>query len=157
MRDVVIIGGARTAIGNYMGSLAGFTSVDLGVFAVKGALQKTGVDIGDIQCLVAGHVNQSGAPGNSARHIAVRSGLPIASYAYTIHQQCASSMRAAECLSQDIMLGKYDIGIVVGIESMSTAPYLLMGARKGVAHPFAPAAVPPTRLLSNPFSLLKEA
>ncbi len=131
MRDVVIIGGARTAIGNYMGSLAGFNSVALGIFALKGALEKTGVAMGDLECLVAGHVNQAGAPGNSARHIAMRAGLPITSYAYTVHQQCASSMRAAECLSQDIMLGKYDVGVVVGIESMSTAPYLLMGARKG--------------------------
>lgn len=131
MKDVVIIGGARTAIGNYMGSLAGFNSIELGVIAVKGALDKTGVAIGDLESLVCGHVNQAGAPGNSARHIAMRSGLPITSYAYTVHQQCASSMRAAECLSQDIMLGKYDVGIVVGIESMSNAPYLLTGARKG--------------------------
>ena len=131
MREVVIVGGARTAIGNYMGALANFNSVELGVIAAKGAIQKTGIDIGILQELIAGHVNQAGAPGNSARHIAMRAGLPIESFAYTVHQQCASSMRAAECLSQEIMLGKIDVGIAVGIESMSTAPYVLMGARKG--------------------------
>ena len=61
----------------------------------------------------------------------MRAGLPIESFAFTVHQQCASSMRAAELLSQEIMLGKVDAGIVVGVESMSSAPYLLMGARKG--------------------------
>jgi acetyl-CoA C-acetyltransferase len=131
MREVVIIGGARTAIGNYMGSLSGFSPVELGVFALKGAIEKTGVDINAIQEVIAGQCNQAGAPGNSARHIAIRAGVPIESFAFTVHQQCASSMRASELLSQEIMLGKIDIGAVVGIESMSNAPYLMFGARKG--------------------------
>ena len=131
MREVVIVGGARTAIGNYLGSLSGFNAVELGVLALNGAIAKTGVDKSLIQEIVVGHVNQAGSPGNSARHIAMRAGLPIESFAFTVHQQCASSMRAAELLSQEIMLGKVDAGIVVGVESMSSAPYLLMGARKG--------------------------
>ena len=131
MREVVIAGGARTAIGNYMGSLAQYNSIELGVLAVKGAIEKTGIDSGLVQEVVAGHVNQAGAPGNSARHIALRAGLPVESFAYTVHQQCASSMRAADCLCQSILLGRVDVGIAVGIESMSSAPYLLMGARKG--------------------------
>jgi acetyl-CoA C-acetyltransferase len=61
----------------------------------------------------------------------MRAELPIESFAFTVHQQCASSMRASELLSQEIMLGKIDIGAVVGVESMSNAPYLLFGARKG--------------------------
>lgn len=131
MREVVIVSGARTAIGNYMGSLAGYGPIDLGVFALKGAIQKAGIDSAAIQELVAGQCNQAGAPGNSARHVAMKAGLPVESFAFTVHQQCASSMRGAELLSQEIMLGKVDIGAVVGIESMSNAPYLLFGARKG--------------------------
>ncbi|HPD56222.1 MAG TPA: thiolase family protein [Smithellaceae bacterium] len=131
MRDVVIVGGARTAIGDYMGSLSGLNPVQLGVVALKGALAKAGIDKNMIQEVVAGQCNQAGAPGNTARHIAMGAELPVESFAFTVHQQCASSMRGAELLSQEIMLGKIDIGAVVGVESMSNAPYLLFGARKG--------------------------
>lgn len=131
MREVVIISGARTAIGNYMGSLSGFSPIELGVFALNGAIHKAGIETCLVQEVIAGQCNQAGAPGNSARHIALRAGLPIESFAFTVHQQCASSMRAAELLSQEIMLGKIDVGAVVGVESMSNAPYLLFGARKG--------------------------
>ena len=131
MREVVIISGARTAIGNYMGSLSGFSAIDLGVFALKGAIEKAGIDKGVLQEVIAGQCNQAGSPGNSARHIAMHADLAIESFAFTVHQQCASSMRASELLCQEIMLGKIDCGVAVGIESMSNAPYLLFGARKG--------------------------
>ncbi|MBN1473051.1 MAG: thiolase family protein [Syntrophaceae bacterium] len=131
MREVVIVSGARTAIGDYLGSLSGISPVQLGVIALKGAIAKAGIDKNLIQEVIAGQCNQAGAPGNTARHIALGAELPTESFACTIHQQCASSMRGAEFLSQDIMLGKVDIGAVVGVESMSNAPYLLFGARKG--------------------------
>lgn len=131
MREVVIVGGARTAIGDYMGSLSGLTPVQLGIIALKGALAKAGIDKNLIQEVVCGQCNQAGAPGNTARHIALGAELPAESFAFTVHQQCASSMRGAELLSQEIMLGKIDVGAAVGVESMSNAPYLLFGARKG--------------------------
>jgi len=131
MREVVIVSGARTAIGDYMGSLANHTPIQLGVIALTAAIAKAGIDKNLVQEVIAGQCNQSGAPGNSARHIALGAELPVESFAFTVHQQCPSSMRASELLSQEIMLGKIDIGAVVGIESMSNAPYLLFGARKG--------------------------
>lgn len=131
MRQVVIVGGARTAIGDYMGSLSGLTPVQLGIIALNGVLAKTGVAKDLIQEVICGQCNQAGGPGNTARHIALGAGLPVESFAFTVHQQCASSMRASELLSQEIMLGKIDVGAVVGVESMSNAPYLLFGARKG--------------------------
>jgi acetyl-CoA C-acetyltransferase len=131
MREVVIVSGARTAIGDYMGSLSGLSSVALGVAALKGAIAKAGIDKNLIVEVVAGQCNQAGSPGNTARHIALGAELPAESFAFTVHQQCASSMRGSELLSQEIMLGKIDIGAVVGVESMSNAPYLLFGARKG--------------------------
>jgi acetyl-CoA C-acetyltransferase len=131
MREVVIVSGARTAIGDYMGSLSGLSPVQLGVAALKGAIAKAGIDKNIIQEIVAGQCNQAGAPGNTARHIALGAELPIESFAFTVHQQCASSMRGSELLSQEIMLGKIDVGAIVGVESMSNAPYLLFGARKG--------------------------
>jgi len=131
MREVVIVSGARTAIGDYMGSLSGLSSVALGVAALKGAIAKAGIDKNLIVEVVAGQCNQAGSPGNTARHIALGAELPAKSFAFTVHQQCASSMRGSELLSQEIMLGKIDVGAVVGVESMSNAPYLLFGARKG--------------------------
>jgi len=114
-----------------MGSLSGLTPVQLGVAVLKAAITKAGIDKNLIQEVIAGQCNQAGAPGNTARHIALGAELPVESFAFTVHQQCPSSMRASELLSQEIMLGKIDIGAVVGIESMSNAPYLLFGARKG--------------------------
>jgi len=131
MREVFIVSGARTAIGDYMGSLSGLTPVQLGIIALKGAIAKAGIDKNLIQEVICGQCNQAGAPGNSARHIAMGAELPAESFAFTVHQQCASSMRGSELLSQEIMLGKIDIGASVGVESMSNAPYLLFGARKG--------------------------
>lgn len=114
-----------------MGSLSGLSSVALGVAALKGAIAKAGIDKNLIVEVVAGQCNQAGSPGNTARHIALGAELPAESFAFTVHQQCASSMRGSELLSQEIMLGKIDVGAVVGVESMSNAPYLLFGARKG--------------------------
>jgi len=114
-----------------MGSLSGLTPVQLGIIALKGAVAKAGIDKNLIQEVICGQCNQAGAPGNTARHIAMGAELPAESFAFTVHQQCASSMRGSELLSQEIMLGKIDIGASVGVESMSNAPYLLFGARKG--------------------------
>ena len=105
--------------------------MQLGILALKGAISKAGIDKNAIQEVVCGQCNQAGAPGNTARHIALGAELPVESFAFTVHQQCASSMRGSELLSQEIMLGKIDIGAAVGVESMSNAPYLLFGARKG--------------------------
>ncbi len=131
MNDVVIVGCARTAIGGYMGSLSGRGAVDLGIIALNGAVEKAGIDKAVLQEVVCGQCNQAGSPGNTARHVAMGAGLSEASFAFTVHQQCASSMRGAELLAQEIMLGKVDAGAAVGVESMTNAPYLLMGARKG--------------------------
>ena len=131
MKEVVIVSGARTAIGDYMGSLSTFTPMQLGITVLNAAIAKAGIDKKMVEEVVAGQCNQAGGPGNTARHVALGAGLPVESFAFTVHQQCPSSMRASELLSQEIMLGKIDCGAVVGVESMSGAPYLLFGARKG--------------------------
>ena len=131
MKEVVIVSGVRTAIGDYMGSLSSLSPVQLGVTVLNAAIAKAGIDKKLIEEVIAGQCNQAGAPGNTARHIAMGAELPVESFACTVHQQCASSMRGAEFLSQEIMLGKINIGAIVGVESMSNAPYLLFGARKG--------------------------
>lgn len=130
-REVVIVGAARTAIGGFMGSLKDVSAIDLGVAALKGALAQSGVDAGLVEEVVAGCCLQAGSPGNVARHVALRSGVSVDAPAVTINQQCPSSMRCTEIAAQQIMLGKTDIEAVVGTESMSQAPYLLLKARTG--------------------------
>ncbi|HWQ75871.1 MAG TPA: thiolase family protein [Syntrophomonas sp.] len=131
MKEVVIVGGARTPIANFQGSLEPFRAHELGVIALKAAMEKTRIDPHLIEEVMVGHVNQAGSPGNSARWVTLKSGCPVETISTTVHQQCPSSMRAADILSQEIMLGRVEVAAAVGQESMSNAPYLLMGARKG--------------------------
>jgi acetyl-CoA C-acetyltransferase len=131
LKEAVIVAGARTAIGDYMGSLQSLKAHELGTLALKGVIDKAGIDPNLIEEVIAGHVNQAGAPGNSARWVTLKAGCSVETTSTTVHQQCPSSMRAADFLSQAIMLGRIEVGAVVGMESMSNAPYLLMGARKG--------------------------
>jgi len=131
MREVVIVGGARTPIGDFLGTLKDFTAVQLGTIALKAAMQKAGIKPNQIEEVAAGHVYQAGCKGNPARQVTIHSGCPVETVSVTINQQCPSSMRAAEVISQEIMLGKIDIGAVVGHESMTNIPFLLLNARKG--------------------------
>lgn len=131
MRDVVIVGFARTPIGDFFGGLKDFTAVDLGVIALKAAIEKVGIQPELIEEVVGGHIYQAGCKGNTARQVALGANCSIQTVASTINQQCASSIRATEILSQEIMLGKVDIGAAVGYESMTNVPYLMPKARSG--------------------------
>ncbi len=121
----------RTPIADFLGSLKDFTAVELGTIALKVALNQAALEPGQIEEVVAGMGNQAGCKPNPARQVALGAGCPVETYAATVNQQCASSMRATEILAQEIMLGKVDAGAAVGPESMSNIPYLLPGARKG--------------------------
>lgn len=131
MREVVIVSGMRTPIGDYFGSLKDFSAVDLGVIALKAALEKAGLNASQIEEVVAGQGLQAGCKGNTGRQVALGAGCSVETVGVTVNQQCPSSMRAAEILSQEIILGKVDIGAAVGIESMTNIPYLLPKARGG--------------------------
>jgi acetyl-CoA C-acetyltransferase len=131
MREVVIVGAKRTPIGDFLGSLKDVSPVDLGVVAVNAALAQAGVKpemIGELAC---GMIFKAGAKGNPGRQIQLKCGMPVDGYAYTVDQQCGSGMKAFELASQSILLGKTEIAVAVGAESMSQAPYLLKSAREG--------------------------
>jgi len=132
MEEVVIVGAARTPIGDFLGSLKTVPAVELGIIAVKGALAKAGVHANLVEDVVGGMVYKAGAKGNPARQVQIGVGIPIEAAATTVDQQCASSMRALEIASQQIMLGKSRVSVVVGMESMSRAPHLLLNQRTGV-------------------------
>lgn len=131
MRDVVIVSGARTPIGDYFGALKDFTAVDLGVIALKAAIEKAGIHSDQIEEVMGGQIYQAGCKGNTARQVALGANCSIQTVAATINQQCASSLRATEILAQEMMLGKIDVGAAVGYESMTNVPYLLPKARNG--------------------------
>jgi len=132
MNDVVIVSGVRTAVGDYLGALKDVKMVDLGVIALKAAIERAGIEAGLIEEVVCGTPDAAGAKANPGRQVAIHAGCSWEAVACTINQQCVSSMRAAEIMSQEIILGKVDVGAVVGCESMSNVPYYLMGYRNGV-------------------------
>jgi acetyl-CoA C-acetyltransferase len=131
VREVVIVSGKRTPIGEYFGAFKDLSAVDLGIHALKGAVEAAWIDAGQIEEVVGGHIYQAGCKGNTARQVALGAGCSVETVASTINQQCPSSLRAVEIISQNIMLGKIDIGAAVGYESMTNVPYLLPKARGG--------------------------
>lgn len=132
MREVVIVGAARTPIGDFLGSLKDVPAVDLGKVAAKAALDRAGLNPEQVEDVVAGMVYKAGVKGNPARQVQLGVGIPVEAAATTVDQQCASAMRAYEIAIQQIMLGKSDISVAVGIESMSRVPYLMLDARQGL-------------------------
>jgi len=130
-RDPVIIGGARTAIGRLLGSLAGFSAVELGGFAIEGALDKSGIMPDKIEYVIMGHVLQAGAGQITARQAAVKAGIPMSVPAITINKVCLSGLDAIAQAADLIRLGEYDIVVAGGMESMTNAPHLLKDSRKG--------------------------
>ena len=131
MKEVVIVGAARTPIGDFAGAFQHLSAVELGVAAVNGALAKAGISAAGVEELACGMIYKAGAKGNPGRQVQLRCGMPVEGYAYTVDQQCGSGMKAFEIASQSIMLGKVDVAVAVGMESMSQAPYVLQRVREG--------------------------
>lgn len=131
LNDIVIVGTARTPIGDFLGSLKGLGAVDLGTIAVNGALKDAGIEPSIVEELACGNVFKHGQKGNPARQIQIKSNMPTSSWAYTVDQQCASGMKAFELIYQSLAMNKISVGVAVGTESMSNAPYLLLNHRDG--------------------------
>jgi acetyl-CoA C-acetyltransferase len=130
-KEVVIVSAVRTPIGDFLGALKTLSSIQLGIIALEAAIKRADIDPNVIEEVAAGNCFQASSPGNVARHIQLGCGIPASAAAVTVNQQCPSSMRAMEVIVQQIALGKIDVGAVVGTESMSNAPYLLLNAREG--------------------------
>jgi acetyl-CoA C-acetyltransferase len=131
MGDPVIIGGARTAIGRLLGSLAGFSAVDLGGFAIKGALDRAAIEPADVQYVIMGHVLQAGAGQITARQAAVEAGIPMTTPAVTVNKVCLSGLDAIAMAADLVRLDEYDVIVAGGMESMTNAPHLLANSRRG--------------------------
>ena len=131
MRDAVIVGGARTAVGRLLGSLSGFSAADLGGIVIREALHRAGVPAERVDYVIMGQVLQAGAGQIPARQAAVAAGVPMTVPALTINKVCLSGLDAIALAAQLIRAGEFDVVVAGGMESMSQAPHLLPGARQG--------------------------
>jgi acetyl-CoA C-acetyltransferase len=131
MRDVVIVSAARTPVGKFLGSLAGLSAVELGAIAVREAVRRAGIDPASVEECVMGCVLSAGLGQNPARQSALRAGLSDTVSALTINMVCGSGLKAVALAAQAIQTGAAEVVVAGGMESMSNAPYLLPGARKG--------------------------
>ncbi len=133
MKDIVVLGGARTAFGTYGGALRDTSATDLGVIAAKGALERSKVEPGKIDQIIFGNVLQtSGDAVYFARHIGLKAGAPQEAPALTINRLCGSGLQAILLAAQEIQLGQADFVLAGGAENMSMAPHMIRGARWGL-------------------------
>jgi acetyl-CoA C-acetyltransferase len=126
-----IVAGARTPIGKLSGALAGFSAADLGGFAIKAALERAGVAPEDVDYVIMGQVLMAGQGQVPARQAAANAGVPMRIPSVNVNKVCLSGLNAIYLADQMIAAGEADIVVAGGMESMTNAPYLAMGARGG--------------------------
>ena len=127
----VIVGGARTPIGKLLGALKGLAATDLGGFAIAGALERSGLAPDHLDYVILGQVLQAGAGQIPARQAAVKAGIPMSVPAITVNKVCLSGLAAVAYADQLIRAGECDVVVAGGMESMTSAPHLLLGSRGG--------------------------
>jgi acetyl-CoA C-acetyltransferase len=133
-REAVIVGAARTPIGRFMGSLSSMSAAALGAVAVREAVQRAGVDPASVYEVIMGQVVAAGAGQAPARHAALKGGLPDTVGASSVNKACGSGLKAAMMAVNAIVAGEGDAFVAGGMESMTQAPHLLMGAREGLRY-----------------------
>jgi acetyl-CoA C-acetyltransferase len=126
-----IIAGARTPIGKMSGALASFSAADLGGFAIAAALQRAGVAPHEVEHVIMGQVLMAGQGQVPSRQAASKAGIPMSVPSISINKVCLSGLNSIYLADQMISSGEADIVIAGGMESMTNAPYLAMGARSG--------------------------
>jgi acetyl-CoA C-acetyltransferase len=131
MPGTYIIAGARTPIGKMSGALASFSAADLGGFAIAAALQRAGVAPHEVEHVIMGQVLMAGQGQVPSRQAASKAGIPMSVPSISINKVCLSGLNSIYLADQMISSGEADIVIAGGMESMTNAPYLAMGARSG--------------------------
>jgi acetyl-CoA C-acetyltransferase len=132
MKNVYLAGAVRTPIGRYGGSLAGLKPAELGEIVAAESLRRAGLETGAVEEVVWACARQAGGGPNVGRQIAYRAGVPETVPAYTVNQACGSGLKAIILAAQEIMLGRAQIVLAGGVESMSRVPYFAEGLRWGV-------------------------
>ena len=131
MTDIVIVNGARTAMGGFQGSLSGQTAPELGAATIKAALSRAGLQPNDVEEVIMGCVLSAGLKQGPARQAMRQAGIPDTAGAVTINKLCGSGMKAVMQAADMIKAGSATVVIAGGMESMSNAPYVLPKARAG--------------------------
>jgi acetyl-CoA C-acetyltransferase len=127
----VIVEGARTPIGKFLGALSDVPVVDLAIGATQEALRRAEVRPEDVDIAVFGHARQAGNGPNTARQVSVRSGLPQEVPAFTANMACGSGVKAIEVAAQQVMLGEAEVAVAGGYENMTRTPAILDRMRVG--------------------------
>lgn len=131
MTDIVIVNGARTAMGGFQGSLTSVTAPELGAATIKAAVIRAGLQPNDVQEVIMGCVLPAGLKQGPARQAMRQAGLPDATGAVTINKLCGSGMKAVMQAADAIKAGSADVVVAGGMESMTNSPYILPKARAG--------------------------
>lgn len=134
MKEVFIISMARTPIGNLNGKLSKFSAVDLGALAIKGAIERAGIQNDQVEEVFMGNVIQANVGQAPARQVALKAGLPANIPCTTVNKVCSSGMKAIMFGVQSILLGDSEIVVAGGMESMTQAPHYLPTGRTGIRY-----------------------
>lgn len=126
-----ILSAVRTPIGKFGGALASMSAADMGVVAAKAAIERAGIEPGQLEETIFGNARQAGGGPNPARQISIRSGVPQEVPAFTVNKACASGLKSIALAYQEIATGDLDCVLAGGTESMSRLPYYLDAARWG--------------------------
>ncbi|MFA1641320.1 acetyl-CoA C-acetyltransferase [Chryseomicrobium imtechense] len=129
--EVVIVSAVRTAIGSFLGALKDVPATKLGALVIEEALTRAGISKDQVDEVIMGNVLQAGLGQNPARQASILAGLPQQVPAMTINKVCGSGLKTIHLATQAIKAGDAEIVVAGGMENMSQAPYLLMGARDG--------------------------
>ncbi|MGH2596224.1 MAG: thiolase family protein [Actinomycetota bacterium] len=131
MERAVILEGARTPIGKFLGSFAEVPAVELGTLAAREAMRRANVEPASIDQTIYGHARQAGNGPNTGRQVSVNAGVPIEVSAYNVNIACGSGMKAVQLGAQQIALGDSEVVLAGGMENMTRVPFLLPQMRLG--------------------------
>ena len=131
--EVVILGGARTPMAEYVGAFKDLSAIDLGARAAAAALERSGVSPGWVDNVVMGNALQtSGDAIYGARHVGLKAGVPVEVPALTVNRLCGSGIQSVISAAQGILLGESRLALAGGMENMTQAPHVIRGARSGL-------------------------
>jgi acetyl-CoA C-acetyltransferase len=131
VETAVILEGARTPIGRFLGSFSELPAVDLGVLATREAMRRSNVEPDQIDQTILGHARQAGNGPNTGRQVSVRAGVPVEVSAYNVNIACGSGMKAVQLGAQQIALGDAEVILAGGMENMTRVPFILHRMRTG--------------------------
>jgi len=130
--DVVILGGARTPMAEYVGAFKDVSALELGGHAARAAVARSGVQAEWVDHVVMGNALQTSADAiYGARHVGLKAGVPVEVPALTVNRLCGSGIQSVICAAQMIRLGESRLALAGGMENMTQAPHVLRGARSG--------------------------